>query len=325
MTYFGWSWSTGGEAWLVGRTAGRCRGSGEKLQHHAETSLPSRFSPRGRGRFSGFTICGIITPILRYYVIRGQGAHGGLQCQPGKSRFRSFELTAVRRLPHKFMPPVSRHQCLVYEGSPAPQLSGLAALIRQKLEENYRCLYLHSPPMVAGMRSYLFAAGADVTTEVMRGRLLLSSDNAHLVDGRFNIDRMLGMLEQALNQALNDGYQGLFATGDMSREFGPERDFSKLLEYEWRLEEFLRTHPALSGICQYHADTLPGEVLRHGLLTHPSLYINETLSRLNPHYVERESFAAQPINNAALDKMIRDLCTVPDTLLRCILPPDQLL
>jgi hypothetical protein len=36
---------------------------------------------------------------------------------------------------------------------------------------------------------------------------------------------MIGMLEGALHQALNDGYQGLWATGDLSREFGPERDF----------------------------------------------------------------------------------------------------
>lgn len=223
------------------------------------------------------------------------------------------------------MPPVPRHQCLIYEGSPAPHLPGLSTLIRQKLDENYRCLYLHSSAMVAGMRSNLFAAGTDVTKEVTQGRLLLSSDNAHLVDGRFDSDRMLGMLAEALDQALKDGYQGLWATGDMSREFGPERDFSKLLEYEWRLEEFFQQHPALSGICQYHTDTLPPEVLRHGLLTHSSLYINETLSRLNPHYVPRASFAAQPVNKTALDKAIRALCTVPDTLSLAVLPPNYLL
>jgi hypothetical protein len=38
------------------------------------------------------------------------------------------------------------------------------------------------------------------------------------------------MLEDALHQALHGGYRGLRATGDMSREFGPGRDFSKLLE-----------------------------------------------------------------------------------------------
>ena len=178
--------------------------------------------------------------------------------------------------------------------------------------------------MVTGMRSYLFAAGTDVTKEIVKGSLVLSSSDAHLVEGCFIIDRMLGKLEEALSQALHDGYQGLWATGDMSREFGPERDFSKLLEYEWRLEEFFQTHPALSGVCQYHADTLPPEALRHGLLTHPSLYINETLCRLNPHYVRRESFASPMANNTVLDKTIRDLCTVPDALSLAVLPPNYL-
>jgi hypothetical protein len=50
---------------------------------------------------------------------------------------------------------------------------------------------------------------------------------------------MLRTLEQTLDQALNDRYEGLWASGDMDWEFGPEKDFSKLLEYEWQLEEFL--------------------------------------------------------------------------------------
>jgi hypothetical protein len=61
------------------------------------------------------------------------------------------------------------------------------------------------------------------------------------------IYRMLGILSAAVDQALNDGYQGLWATGDMSCEFGPERDFSKLVEYEWRLEELFLKHPTLAG------------------------------------------------------------------------------
>ena len=69
-----------------------------------------------------------------------------------------------------------------------------------------------------------------------------------------------------------------------------------------------QTHPALSGVCQYHADTLPREVLREGLLTHRSLFINETLSRLNPYFVEREAFTAASCDRTALDKMISDLC-----------------
>ena len=226
------------------------------------------------------------------------------------------------------MAPIPRHQCLIYTGSPAAHLSGLSAVIRQKLTEHYRCLYLNTSSMVTAIQPYLLAGGIDITQEVVKGSLVLSSNSAHLADGHFDIDRMVGMLEDALNQALHDGYRGLWCTGDMSLEFGPERDFSKLLHYEWRLEEFLHAHPELSGICQYHADTLPHEVLRQGLLAHPSLYINETLSRLNPHYAERGSFTPASFDytglNTALDKTIQQLCMVPDALILNALPPGYL-
>jgi hypothetical protein len=117
-----------------------------------------------------------------------------------------------------------RHQCLVYSGSPARHLPALAALMRRKLEERHRCLYLDSPPMMAGMRSYLSAAGVDVAREVEKGSLVLSSDQGHLVDGSFDVDKMIRELEDAVQQALNDGYLGLWATGDMTWEFGSRKE-----------------------------------------------------------------------------------------------------
>ena len=190
------------------------------------------------------------------------------------------------------MQPPSRHQCLIYSGSPARHLPALAALMRRKLEERHRCLYLDSPPMVAGMRSYLSAAGVDVAREVEKGSLVLSSDQGHLVDGHFDVDLMIRSLEEAVQQALNDGYLGLWATGDMTWEFGSRKEMAKLLEYEGKLEDLFRRQPSLCGICQYHVDTLPPEAVGQGLLTHPSLFINETLSRVNPHYVPRERITA---------------------------------
>ena len=199
---------------------------------------------------------------------------------------------------------MARHQCMIYEGSPAHYLPALATSIRQKLGENYRCLYLNSPPMVAGLRSHLFAKGVDVPREVSKGSLVLSSGDGHLLNGAFDIDRMLDSLSNAVSQALAEGYQGLWATGDMSWEFGPHKDFSKLLEYEWGLEELFERHQGLSGVCQYHMDTLPREIVRQGLLTHQGIFVNETLSRLNCHYVRRESFATPLEVLADLDNTI---------------------
>lgn len=185
---------------------------------------------------------------------------------------------------------------MIYEGSPATHLPGLAALIRGKLKANNRCLYLNSPAMVAGIRSYLAASGLDVAEEVKKGSLVLSSDESHLVDGRFDVDRMLGMLAHSVNRALERGYKGLWATGDMAWELGAEKDFGKLLEYERGLEDLFRKQPALSGICQYHRETLPIHAVQQALCTHTAVYINETLSRMNPYYAPPESLAQQRLD-----------------------------
>ncbi|HKU51372.1 MAG TPA: MEDS domain-containing protein, partial [Nitrospira sp.] len=144
--------------------------------------------------------------------------------------------------------------------------------------------------------------------EVLKGTLILSSGDGHLLNGGFDIDRMLGSLNDAVSLAVAEGYQGLWATGDMSWEFGPKRDFSKLLEYEWGLEELFEKQQALSGICQYHTDTLPRAMVRQGLLTHRGIFINETLSRLNSHYVRRESFTTPLQAPADIDNTIDRLC-----------------
>jgi hypothetical protein len=179
----------------------------------------------------------------------------------------------------------SRHQCLIYSGPPSQQLPALAAVIKRKLDEGYRCLYLNSRPMVSGVRSYLAAMGIDVESEVTKRRLVLSSETIASADGGFDSDMMLEKLEDALDQALSDGYTGLWATGDMTWEFGSEKNLAKLMDYEYRLEELMHERQELCGICQYHQDTLPREVTRNALLTHRTLFINETLSRVNPSYV----------------------------------------
>lgn len=184
---------------------------------------------------------------------------------------------------------VCRHQCMIYEGAPSRMLPALAAAIRQRLEANVRSMYINSPTMVAGIRSQLYAVGTDVEDELARGRLVLVANDSHLVNGRFDAALMIDMLDTAVQAALDDGHAGLFATGDMTWEFGSEKELAKLLDYEWRLEQLFLKRAALSGICQYHRDLLPPEAVREGLLSHSSLFINETISRMNPHYARAKT------------------------------------
>jgi DcmR-like sensory protein len=193
---------------------------------------------------------------------------------------------------------------MIYAGSPAKHLRCVAQVIIDKLRVNNRCLYLNSPTMVAGIRSYLAATGLDVAQEVNKGSLVLSSDQSHLVNDHFDGDRMLGMLGSAVNEAMADGYAGLWATGDMTWELGSEKNFEKLMEYECGLEKMFRSHLTLSGICQYHQDTLPDDAVHVALSRHRSIYINETLSRVNPFYSPIESATAKLWSAPRLREML---------------------
>jgi hypothetical protein len=199
----------------------------------------------------------------------------------------------------------SRHQCLIYEGSPSEKLSLLATILQQKLNKGYRCLYLNSAPMVAGMRSAISALGTDVASEIAKGRIVMISEPVS-EEGSFSIEGLLIKLEATLDEALSAGYKGLWASGDMTWEFAPENDFSKLLEYELKLEEMFKRRKELCGICQYHKDTLPRDAMRQALLVHPTIVINETLTRINPHY-SKSPWSADPNTIYELDQTMATL------------------
>lgn len=160
--------------------------------------------------------------------------------------------------------------------------------------------------MVAGMRSTLAAMGIDLV-HAEKSQLILSSDPV-TPTGNFNSKVMLEKLEDMLDRALNDGFKGLWASGDMTWEFGPEKDFSRLMEYELGLEDIFRRRKELCGICQYHHDTLPEDVMRQGLMIHPTIVVNDTLKIINPHYL-KSRWPADTKTKVNLDAMIDELCS----------------
>lgn len=183
----------------------------------------------------------------------------------------------------------ARHQCMIYQGLPFDNLPRLVPTLLTKLMEKNRCIVLGSPTVVARMQGDLVAAGLAVTEAVKNGSLILSSSRDHLRNGIFNADQMLDMLKGAVSQALAEGYQGLWATGDMTWEFGGEENLKKLMEYECGLEALFRTTPELSGVCQYHMDTLPLDIIGSALHAHQSVYISHTLQRISPYYMQPEA------------------------------------
>ena len=194
------------------------------------------------------------------------------------------------------------HICTLYT-SPEEQLKAAVEYIRAGLARGERCLYVcgeHSPRQ---MRAALRRAGIDVKALEARGALsLVTKHDAHLKGGRFGADRMISLLHQAVKDALDSGFSGLCAAGDMGWVLDQAPGTEELAEYESRLNDFYAKNCAL-GLCQYSRKSLPHDFLDHCIATHKVVRIEGPIALENPFYEEPNQAIGR---KAASEQQVRE-------------------
>lgn len=195
------------------------------------------------------------------------------------------------------------HVCALYT-TRDEQLFAAAEYIRAGLARGERCLYVvyeHSPDEFrAGLRS----VGIDVDAEEARGALLLiTKHEGHLHGGTFDPDKMISMLHGAVKDALNAGFAGLAAAGDMSWLLDGAEGSERVAEYEARLNEFYPSSRAL-GLCLYNRTKLPPASIDHGIATHPHIRIDGDILLRNPFYEEPAKAAVRRSDSSAFGRKL---------------------
>lgn len=175
------------------------------------------------------------------------------------------------------------HICTLY-ASPEEQLKAAVEYIKAGLGRGERCLYICGEHTPTELRAALRAAGVAVKAEEARGALLLVTKlDGHLKGGHFGAEKMISLLRQAVQDALDAGFAGLCAAGDMGWVMDGAPGTEELAEYESRLNEFFANNKAL-GLCQYNRTTLPHEFLDHCIATHPVVRMEGPIGLRNPFY-----------------------------------------
>ena len=173
------------------------------------------------------------------------------------------------------------HICVLYD-SPDEQRSVAAEYLADGLRQGQRCFYVaESVEALDQFHHVLRTAGIDVDQYLQSGALVEATHaEAHLVDGRFDSERMLASLNHAVESALNDGFAGLRTCGDMSWLLVHAPGSSQVVEYEALLNQFFKgVHGC--GMCQYDRRRIPTRLLDHALATHSSTVI-DGVHRTNP-------------------------------------------
>lgn len=141
----------------------------------------------------------------------------------------------------------------------------------------------------------LSKAGIPVDKKLENAQLkVLSADETYLKDGSFAADKMYNLVEQALIDSKNAGYDSIRACGDMTWALRNVSGTDELIEYEARLNHLTPQH-SCSLICMYDLNRFSGKALADVLATHPYVILNKKIHK-NPHYVEPIEFLPTLLN-----------------------------
>jgi DcmR-like sensory protein len=199
-----------------------------------------------------------------------------------------------------------QHICGLYENE-EEALATAAEYLAEGFWRGERCSYVAgSRAALTRFRAALEDLGLDAETMISSGALIeATSAEVYLLDGRFDTERMVGLVDKAVENALKAGFSGLCACGDMSWLLEGRPGSTEVVEYEAFLNHFLQRARA-AALCLYDRRRLPPHLLDYALATHPSAVL-EGQHRTNPFYRVPSIAARRPAQPHKVEWKIGEL------------------
>lgn len=182
----------------------------------------------------------------------------------------------------------SRHVCAFFH-SADEEYRVLLPFIQEGLQRGERALHIVDPGLREEHLRRLEAAGINATAAEQRGQFELRDwHETYLRGGRFDQEKMLGVMRDISKQGLEQGYSLTRVLGhaEWSGEDWPGAD--DFLEYEARLNQ-LAPQNINPIICLYDLAKIGGRIVIDVMRTHPLVIIGGVLQE-NPFFVPPEEF-----------------------------------
>jgi hypothetical protein len=158
------------------------------------------------------------------------------------------------------------HAALFYQ-SKADQLACALPYIAIGLQRNERCVYIAVDNSIPEIAMGLQKLGVDVAAAQAKGALTICTKNeSYLRFGPFEPEIMVDHFHSEADRAVQDGFTGLRAAGEMSWALDLPSAMAGLIKYE---ENLLARWPGrLTGLCQYDETRFPRHIIDQMIRLH---------------------------------------------------------
>lgn len=150
----------------------------------------------------------------------------------------------------------------------AEQLKTAIPFIAIGLERNEKCLYIAEDHTPAQISQQLQDFGVDVRKAKETGALsIVTKHETYLKHGAFQPHKMIVDLCDAVQAALDEGFAGLRAAGELSWALDLPSALIQMVNYEEELEDHF--HSKFAALCQYDESRFPVNLIARIKDVHP--------------------------------------------------------
>ncbi len=159
---------------------------------------------------------------------------------------------------------------------------GLITFIRDGLSQNHKVWSIFQAASleahITELKAGLSTEGVEPDTAIRRGawRVTTAEETYLRADGTFAPQVILSNLQNAIAEALDEGYTALRITGDMRWSLHAVTGAELLEDYESQLNTILSQSPCIA-LCQYDINDFEPALLQNILITHPVLLVEQHL------------------------------------------------
>lgn len=186
------------------------------------------------------------------------------------------------------------HACVFYR-STDELMQVLNPYIADGLRRGERCFCAQKPEILKRLVYDLRFLGIDPEKEMDRGSLeLRSEDDTYFPDGRFQPEAMMEMLVRSIREAHNLGFESFRSAGELSWATEGHNLCDLVIGYEELVNEYYSGKPAI-GLCQYHIEKFPPEVLEAVVRAHRMKLVEAAHSCHSSLYIRNGRWAAEVV------------------------------
>jgi hypothetical protein len=202
------------------------------------------------------------------------------------TKYRGEEQQAIRFAGSQLG--AQRHICAFFH-SAEEEYRVVLPFIKDGFECGHKAFHVVDPKLRDEHRQRLTSAGIDVAAAEQSGQFDLRPwGDVYLRDGRFDKDRMLGLLAKVLEEGREQGFPLTRMVAHVEWALEKQPGVDDLVEYEARVNYIWPRHKD-AVICVYDLTKFGGHIVMDILRTHPMVLIGGIIQE-NPFFVAPDEF-----------------------------------